>query len=95
MRPDFDVGDHLHLNDAGYRAMGDAVEAVRLSRISLASRRNCPARAFKLAHNVTRANDVMGLAAPLRNFVAAKPDAICGGGVADAAGLFRFARRRG
>ena len=26
MRPDFDVGDHLHPNDAGYRAMGDAVD---------------------------------------------------------------------
>ena len=26
MRPAFDVGDHLHPNDAGYRAMGDAVD---------------------------------------------------------------------
>jgi lysophospholipase L1-like esterase len=26
MRADFDVGDHLHPNDAGYRAMGDAVD---------------------------------------------------------------------
>jgi lysophospholipase L1-like esterase len=26
MRPDFDVGDHLHPNDAGYRAMGGAVD---------------------------------------------------------------------
>ena len=26
IRPDFDVGDHLHPNDAGYRAMGDAVD---------------------------------------------------------------------
>ena len=25
LRPEFDVGDHLHLNDAGYRAMADAV----------------------------------------------------------------------
>jgi lysophospholipase L1-like esterase len=26
IRADFDVGDHLHPNDAGYRAMGDAVD---------------------------------------------------------------------
>ncbi len=26
MRPEFDVGDHLHPNDAGYRAMGEAVD---------------------------------------------------------------------
>jgi lysophospholipase L1-like esterase len=26
IRPDYDVGDHLHPNDAGYRAMGDAVD---------------------------------------------------------------------
>jgi lysophospholipase L1-like esterase len=26
IRPDYDVDDHLHPNDAGYRAMGDAVE---------------------------------------------------------------------
>jgi lysophospholipase L1-like esterase len=26
MRPEFDEGDHLHPNDAGYRAMGDAVD---------------------------------------------------------------------
>jgi len=26
LRPDYDVGDHLHPNDAGYRAMGDAVD---------------------------------------------------------------------
>jgi len=26
IRPEFDVGDHLHPNDAGYRAMGDAVD---------------------------------------------------------------------
>ena len=26
IRADYDVGDHLHPNDAGYRAMGDAVD---------------------------------------------------------------------
>jgi lysophospholipase L1-like esterase len=26
LRPDYDVGDHLHPNDTGYRAMGDAVD---------------------------------------------------------------------
>jgi lysophospholipase L1-like esterase len=26
IRPDYDVGDHLHPNDAGYRAMGDAID---------------------------------------------------------------------
>jgi lysophospholipase L1-like esterase len=26
IRPEYDVGDHLHPNDAGYRAMGDAVD---------------------------------------------------------------------
>ena len=26
LRPDFDPGDHLHLNDAGYRAMAESVE---------------------------------------------------------------------
>jgi hypothetical protein len=26
IRPEFDVDDHLHPNDAGYRAMGDAVD---------------------------------------------------------------------
>ena len=26
MRAEYDVGDHLHPNDAGYRAMGDAVD---------------------------------------------------------------------
>jgi lysophospholipase L1-like esterase len=26
IRPDYDPGDHLHPNDAGYRAMGDAVD---------------------------------------------------------------------
>jgi lysophospholipase L1-like esterase len=26
IRTDYDVGDHLHPNDAGYRAMGDAVD---------------------------------------------------------------------
>jgi lysophospholipase L1-like esterase len=26
LRPDYDVDDHLHPNDAGYRAMGDAVD---------------------------------------------------------------------
>jgi lysophospholipase L1-like esterase len=26
IRADCDVGDHLHPNDAGYRAMGDAVD---------------------------------------------------------------------
>jgi lysophospholipase L1-like esterase len=26
IRPDYDVDDHLHPNDAGYRAMGDAVD---------------------------------------------------------------------
>ena len=26
IRPDYDRGDHLHPNDAGYRAMGDAVD---------------------------------------------------------------------
>ena len=26
IRPDYDVGDHLHPNDAGYKAMGDAVD---------------------------------------------------------------------
>ncbi|HEY6733204.1 MAG TPA: SGNH/GDSL hydrolase family protein, partial [Roseiarcus sp.] len=26
IRADYDVGDHLHPNDAGYRALGDAVD---------------------------------------------------------------------
>ena len=26
IRPDYDVDDHLHPNDAGYRAMGEAVD---------------------------------------------------------------------
>jgi lysophospholipase L1-like esterase len=26
VRPDFDSGDHGHLNDAGYRAMADAID---------------------------------------------------------------------
>jgi lysophospholipase L1-like esterase len=26
LRPEFDPGDHLHLNDAGYRAMADAID---------------------------------------------------------------------
>jgi len=26
LRPDFDTGDHLHLNEAGHRAMGEAVD---------------------------------------------------------------------
>ncbi|MGA4541738.1 SGNH/GDSL hydrolase family protein [Uniformispora flossi] len=28
--PDFDSGDHLHLNDAGYRAMADAIDLSHL-----------------------------------------------------------------
>jgi hypothetical protein len=35
----------------------------------------CPARLSKPAHNVTRANDVMGLA-PLRNFLTPNPSAM-------------------
>jgi lysophospholipase L1-like esterase len=31
MLPAYDVGDHLHPNDAGYKAMADAVD-VRLFR---------------------------------------------------------------
>jgi lysophospholipase L1-like esterase len=26
LAPGFDPGDHLHPNDAGYRAMGDAID---------------------------------------------------------------------
>jgi lysophospholipase L1-like esterase len=31
-RPDFDSGDHLHPNDAGYRAMADAVDIATFAR---------------------------------------------------------------
>src|SRR6185437_7911448 len=36
-----------------------------------------PLRLFKRAHNVARANDVMGLPALLRNFAAARREVIC------------------
>ncbi|TCP57381.1 lysophospholipase L1-like esterase [Tamaricihabitans halophyticus] len=31
MRPEFDFGDHMHCNDAGYRAMADAINLERLT----------------------------------------------------------------
>jgi lysophospholipase L1-like esterase len=31
LRPEFDPGDHLHPNDAGLRAMGDAVNLAALA----------------------------------------------------------------
>ena len=31
-RPEYDSGDHLHPNDAGYRAMGEAVELSLFAR---------------------------------------------------------------
>ena len=48
IRADYDVGDHLHPNDAGYRAMGDAVDlklriAANDPAIRDEARRNGPA----------------------------------------------------
>ncbi len=31
LRPDYDSGDHLHPNDAGYRAMAEAIDLARLA----------------------------------------------------------------
>jgi lysophospholipase L1-like esterase len=32
VRPDFDSGDHGHLNDAGYRAMAEAIDLKLFTR---------------------------------------------------------------
>jgi len=32
LAPNFDSGDHLHPNDAGYKAMGDAFDLAILTR---------------------------------------------------------------
>jgi len=32
MRPEFDSGDHLHPNDAGYKAMGESVDLASSGR---------------------------------------------------------------
>lgn len=34
IRPDLDPGDHLHPNDAGYRAMGDAVDLGMVTKVA-------------------------------------------------------------
>jgi hypothetical protein len=51
LNPRYDSGDHLHLNDAGYRAMADAVDLrlftlgnrEEVSASALASQRSDPA----------------------------------------------------
>ncbi|MEP6716779.1 MAG: hypothetical protein ABJC09_14505, partial [Terriglobia bacterium] len=34
IRPEFDPGDHLHMNDAGYQAMAGAVDLALFTRKS-------------------------------------------------------------